>query len=71
MPTEVIITNITGQTPYDIYLCQSGGTGCFYIDTSSTSSFTFQIPEPYDNAIAYTIKIIDNNGCIIEKTSSV
>jgi hypothetical protein len=71
MPTEVSLTNIVGQSPFDIYVCQSGGTGCFYVETTLSSSISFEIPKPYDNANAYTIKIIDDNGCVIEKTSSV
>jgi hypothetical protein len=71
MPVEVSITSISGQSPFDIYICQSGGTDCFYITTTSSTSYDFDIPSPYDNATAYTVKIIDDNGCIIEKTASI
>lgn len=71
MGIEVSITNISGQSPYDIYVCQSGGTDCFYITTTSDTSYTFDIPDPYDNSTTYTIKIIDSNDCIIEKTASI
>lgn len=71
MAVEVSITSISGQSPFDIYVCQSGGTDCFYITTTSSTSYTFEVPSPYDTATTYTIKIIDDNGCVIEKTSSV
>jgi len=71
MAIKVNITNIVGQEPYDIYICQSGGTECFYIDTTSDTSYEFDIPKPYNTSLTYTIKIIDANDCVIENTKSV
>jgi hypothetical protein len=71
MAVTVNITNITGYSPYDIYICQSGGTGCFYIDTITSVPYSFDIPEPYDNSESYMLKIIDNFNCIISGTSTV
>jgi hypothetical protein len=65
MAIQVTINSITGQSPYDIYICQSGGTGCFYITTISSLPYSFDIPYPYNNSSAYTLKIIDNNQCVI------
>lgn len=65
MSVEVIINGITGQSPFNIYICQSGGTGCFFMDTITTTSYQFNIPSPYDTSSAYMLKIIDANNCII------
>lgn len=75
MAVQVTISSITGSTPYDIYICQSAGTQCFYITTVSQaqidSTYIFDIPTPYDTSSSYMLKIIDNNGCIISGTTSV
>jgi hypothetical protein len=65
MSVEVNINGITGQSPYNIYICQSGGTDCFFIDTITTTTYQFLIPSPYDTSPAYMLKIIDANNCII------
>jgi len=71
MAISVSITNIVGQQPFDVYVCQEDGTGCFYIATITNTSYEFDIPEPYDNSTEYLFKIVDNNGCVIEKTASL
>ena len=73
MAVQVTISSITGQSPYDIYICQSNGTGCFYISTTSVVSYpyVFDIPAPYNNSVAYMLKLIDSNNCIISGTTIV
>ena len=72
MAIQVTINGITGQSPYDIYICQSNGTGCFYISTTSVViPYVFDIPAPYDNSVAYMLKVIDTNNCIISGTTIV
>jgi hypothetical protein len=71
MITEVTITNITGQSPFDIYICQPDGSGCFYIDTINNTSYDFQIPSPFDTLNQYMLKVIDNKGCVITGVASV
>jgi hypothetical protein len=71
MITQVTITNITGQTPYDVYICQSGGTGCIYIATISSVPYIFNIPKPYDVYDSYMLKIIDNINCVATGVESV
>ena len=65
MTLQVTIYDITGQTPYDIYICQGDGTGCFYMATISTVPYVFDIPSPYNSSTQYMLKVIDNNGCVI------
>jgi hypothetical protein len=65
MAIQVTINDITGVTPYDIYVCQGDGTGCFYMATIPTVPYVFDIPSPYDSSTQYMLKVIDNNGCVI------
>ncbi len=71
MVIQVSIYTITGQSPYDIYICQTGGTGCFYMATTSSTPYVFDIPAPYNTSDAYMLKIIDDNGCVITGIGSV
>ena len=73
MAIKVTISNITGATPYDIYICQPDGTSCFYIDTivNAELPYEFDIPTPYNTGTSYMLKAIDNNNCIITGTTTV
>lgn len=73
MAVKVTISGITGVTPYDVYICQSGGTGCFYISTITDAQvpYEFDIPAPYDTSNSYMLKLLDNNNCIISGITSV
>lgn len=71
MPVSITINAVTGQSPYNVYICQSNGTGCFYVDTTATIPFTFNIPSPYDTATAYMLKLIDANNCVITGIKNV
>lgn len=71
MPLTVSITNITGQSPYDVYICQPTGTNCFYMARTSTVPYSFIIPPPYDQSTSYMLKIIDAQNCIISGITNV
>lgn len=72
MEVQVTINNILGEAPYDIYVCQVDGTGCFYISTiSSTFPYVFDIPAPYNVSPNYMVKAIDANNCVISGTSTI
>lgn len=71
MAIQVTINAITGTSPYDIYICQSNGTNCFYISTITTTPYVFDIPEPYNTATSYMVKVIDNNNCLITGIESL
>ena len=73
MAIKVTISNITGATTYDIYICQPNGTSCFYIDTIGNFElpYEFDIPAPYNTGTSYMLKAIDNNNCIITGTTTV
>ena len=71
MALQVTINSITGQSPYDVYICQTGGTGCFYISTISSTPYVFDIPAPYNVSPNYMVKAIDANNCVISGTSTI
>jgi hypothetical protein len=68
---KVSINGITGQSPYDIYVCQSSINDCIYINTISGTTYSFDLPKPFDNNVEYILKVIDNNGRMITKTTPV
>jgi hypothetical protein len=71
MAVQVTINSITGQSPYDVYICQSTGEGCFYMTTIESTPYIFDIPEPYNSSLSYMLKVIDSNKCIISGTTTV
>jgi hypothetical protein len=71
MNIDVEIKNITGSSPYDVYICDSGQTTCLYVNTVSSVPYVFAVPSPFNTQLSYAVKVIDNNGCIITKTFTV
>jgi hypothetical protein len=71
MAVQVTISSITGQSPYDIYICQSDGSGCFYVTTITTIPYVFDIPAPYDTSSSYMLRVVDANNCVISGVQTV
>jgi hypothetical protein len=71
MAVQVTINSITGQSPYNLYICQSNGGGCFYVTTITTTPYVFDIPSPYDTSSSYMLKVVDANNCTITGIESV
>jgi len=71
MAIQVSIDSITGQSPYDVYVCQTDGTSCFYMTTITSAPYVFDIPAPYNTSSAYQLKLIDSNGCVISGNEDV
>ena len=71
MGVQVTINTLVGQSPFDIYICQSDGTSCYYIATITTVPYVFDIPEPYNTQTTYMVKAIDDNGCVISDVGVV
>jgi hypothetical protein len=67
MAVQVTVNNITGSTPYDVYLCDTSQTTCIYINqiTDSQLPYNFIIPQPFDTQSNYIIKLVDVYGCVI------
>jgi hypothetical protein len=64
MPLKVTISSLSGTSPYNIYICDSPITNCFYISTITTGNipYTFTIPEVLSTMDAYTLKITDKKN---------
>jgi len=68
---KVSINGITGQSPFDIYLCQSSLNDCIFVETISTTTSSFDIPKPFDNNNQYILKVIDGNNRTITGSTNV
>jgi hypothetical protein len=64
MPKVLTINDITGASPYNIYLCDNPVTLCVYVNTVTTLPYSFEIPQLLVNQNDYTLKVEDSNGCI-------
>lgn len=65
MPTNITINNITGASPFNIYLCDQILSTCIYVNTVSVFPYSFDVPIILDGQASYNLKTIDNNGCEI------
>jgi hypothetical protein len=65
MPTNITINDITGTTPFDIYICDDPITTCVYIDTINTLPYTFVVPSILDGQLSYNLKVIDELNCTV------
>lgn len=63
MPTTITINGISGTSPFDIYLCDNPVTTCIYINTISSTPYSFDVPIILDGQDDFNIKVIDNNDC--------
>ena len=67
MAIQITIDSIvSGTSPYNVWVCDGCGTSasCQYINTFSTSAFTFTLPAVFETYPAYYVKIIDSNNCV-------
>ena len=66
MPTNININNISGATPFNVYLCDEFNITCVYIDTVPSTSlpYDFQVPSIMESQVSFNLKVVDNNGCI-------
>lgn len=65
MPTNITINNITGTTPFDIYICDDPITTCIYVDTITSLPYTFVVPTIIDGQFSYNLKVIDELNCTV------
>lgn len=71
MAALVNILSITGQSPYDIYVCDVNGNNCFYVDRITETTYEFYIPSPNDKYNTYLLKLVDGNNVVISGITSV
>lgn len=65
MPLQISIPNLTGNSPYDLYVCDTTLTACTFQVTFANTPYVFDLPAPYDTYSEFCLKIIDNDGCWI------
>lgn len=63
MPTVVTINNISGTSPYDVYVCDYPPTQCLYVDRINSSPYEFEVPSLLLSFSEFTLKIVDSSGC--------
>jgi hypothetical protein len=69
MASRLIIQNVTGTTPYDVYVCDLLEVLCSYVGVLSGTTLgqVFYLPSLYDTAPIIVAKLIDSNGCEVKK----
>ena len=65
MPLQVNVTSITGTPQFNIWVCDTSGTTntCLYIKTTIDTSTEFELPQEFEMASGYCVKIIDSESC--------
>jgi len=73
MPTDITINNISGTTPFDVYVCDTGYTSCIYVSTITSGElpYTFEIPPVYSSLTNFIVKVVDDNDCVVTNTVTV
>lgn len=69
MPVDITISSITGQSPFNIFICDSGATTCIYVNTISISDipYKFEVPVVYENMSSFNVRAVDANNCQINE----
>jgi hypothetical protein len=69
MPTDITISNLTGQNPFNVYICDTGSTVCYFVNTITTGDipYVFEVPIPLGSLTSFNINVVDNNGCQINQ----
>ena len=70
MPTTITINDISGATPYDVYVCDSSEITCIYVETVGSGDLptNFDVPSIMEGQTSYVLKIVDNNNCVVTET---
>lgn len=73
MPTDITINNISGSTPFDVWVCDTGYTSCVYVSTINSGDlpYTFEIPFVYSSLFDFIVRVVDDNDCTSEIIISV
>ena len=64
MLTVTINTITSGTSPFDSWVCDTCYGTCQYINTITTTPYSFTLPPVYETYLSYVVKLIDNNGCV-------
>lgn len=73
MPTDITITGLGGSSPFDVYVCDTGMTTCIYVNTITTGDvpYLFEIPPVFSSLTNFTVKVVDDNNCVVTSNLSV
>lgn len=73
MPTDITISTLNGSQPFDIYVCDTGMTSCVYVNTINSGDvpYVFEIPPVYSTLNNFTVKVVDDNNCVITEILTV
>ena len=73
MGTNITISSITGISPYDVYVCDTGYTTCIYVSTINSGNlpYSFMIPSIFSSLTDFVVKVIDDNDCTIIENISI
>ena len=73
MGTNINISSITGITPYDVYVCDTGYTTCIYVSTINSGNlpYSFMIPSIFSSLTNFVVKVIDDNNCVITENITI
>jgi hypothetical protein len=71
MPVNVIISGVTGQSPYNVYICDENVINCTWVSqiTSGQIPYSFELPFFYQSTSDFAVKLIESNGCSVIKLS--
>ncbi len=66
MTTNILINDISGASPFNIYLCDPSNITCIYIDTIPSSSlpYDFVVPVIMGSQNSFSLKVVDSNNCV-------
>jgi hypothetical protein len=69
MPTNIVISGVTGLSPYNVFICDTSAVNCTWISqfTSSQVPYTFELPFIYLGYSNFAVKVIDSNNCQVIK----
>ena len=73
MPTNILINDISGASPFNLYLCDPSNITCIYIDTITSSSlpYEFEVPVIMGTQTSFNLKVVDSNSCTFYQNLSV
>jgi hypothetical protein len=73
MPTLIEITTLGGSSPFDVYTCDNTYTTCVYVSTITLGDlpYEFQIPFIQEGMNPIGLKVVDNDGCVIEEILTI
>jgi hypothetical protein len=63
MTQQVTISNVTANTPVEIYYCDTFSVNCVYVATISEFPYEFEVPDPYAET-DFVIIMEDYAGCL-------